>query len=101
MIEGIERGQGVARKLAMPCRWLMDSGYFNSNPASPTYEADARDLQTWLETQASYANSTNSIDGVTSDYATVATAKALADTLYAAAAAPPVSWLSLVLTGHL
>ena len=64
---------------------IVGSGYFNPNPASPTYEADARALQVWLETQAPYANSTESIAGVTSDYATVGTSKALVDSLYDAA----------------
>ncbi len=64
---------------------IVGSGHFNPNPASPTYEADARALQAWLETQAPYANSTESIAGVTSDSATVATSKALVDALYDAA----------------
>ncbi len=75
---------------------IVGSGYFNPNPASPTYEADARALQAWLETQAPYANSTESIAGVTSDYATVATSKALVDTLYEDAAGGQQMAVSLV-----
>ena len=75
---------------------IVGSGYFNPNPASPTYEADARALQAWLETQPPYANSTESISGVTSDYATVATSKALVDALYEDAAGGAPMAVSLV-----
>ncbi len=75
---------------------IVGSGYFNPNPASPTYEADARALQAWLETQPPYANSTESISGVTSDSATVATSKALVDALYEDAAGGAPMAVSLV-----